>query len=251
MSGTERRLEGRVALVTGSARGLGRGMACALADRGAALAIHYRQSNREAARLVEELHAQGVEADLFKADLRRSEEAGRLQEEVLVRFGRLDILVNNVGPFIEKPWNELKPAEWEEMVEGNLNSVYYLCRAFWPVMVAQHWGRIINIGLANSDRIQAYRQVLPYAIAKTGVLILSKSLAVEGAPHHITVNVLAPGLMDNGTLNASGRRAAAARIPAGRPGTAEDLAGALLYLCSEEAAYVTGAHIPVSGGWGL
>ncbi|HNS74314.1 MAG TPA: SDR family oxidoreductase, partial [bacterium] len=83
------------------------------------------------------------------------------------------------------------------------------------------------------------------------VLILSKSLAVEGAPHHITVNVLAPGLMDNGTLNASGRRAAAARIPAGRPGTAEDLAGALLYLCSEEAAYVTGAHIPVSGGWGL
>ncbi len=251
MSCAESGLEGKVALVTGSARGLGRGMARVLAAHGAAMAIHYRQSAREAARLVEELRARGGEADLFQADLRQYEEAGRLQEEVMARFGRLDILVNNVGPFIEKTWDELTPAEWEEMVAGNLNSVYYLCRAFWPVLVAQQWGRIINIGLANSDRIQAYRQVLPYAIAKTGLLILSKSLAVEGAPYHITVNVLAPGLMDNGKLDAGGRRAAAARVPAGRPGTAEDLAGALLYLCSEEAAYVTGAHIPISGGWGL
>ncbi len=251
MSGAERGLEERVALVTGSARGLGRAIARALAARGAATAVHYRQSAGEAARLVEELRAQGGEADLFQADLCQYEEAGRLQEEVMARFGRLDILVNNVGPFIEKPWDELTPAEWEEMVAGNLNSVFYLCRAFWPVLVAQQWGRIINIGLANTDRIQAYRQVLPYAIAKTGLLILSKSLAVEGAPHHITVNVLAPGLMDNGTLDSDSRHAFAARIPAGRPGTAEDLAGALLYLCSEEAAYVTGAHIPVSGGWGL
>lgn len=251
MSCGENELNGRVALVTGSARGLGKSMARALAARGAALAIHYRHSATEADQLVEELRKKGGEAERFQADVRRWEEVSRLQEEITARFGRLDILVNNVGPFIEKQWDELTPAEWEEMVTGNLNSVYYLCRAFWPVLVAQKWGRIINIGLANSDRIQAYHRVLPYAIAKTGVLILTKSLAVEGARHHITVNVLAPGLMDNGTLDAVGRHNAAASVPAGRPGSADDLTGALLYLCSKAAAYVTGAHIPVSGGWGL
>ncbi len=244
-------LSGRVALVTGCARGLGEGMARALVSQGAGLAIHYRSSKANAARLAEQLRERGCIAEIFQADVTRWEEVSQLRDEVLQQFGRLDILVNNVGNFIEKPFAELSPADWTEMLESNLNSVFYMCRAFWPAMVHQHYGRIINIGLANSDRIQAYRQVLPYAIAKSGALILSKSLAVEGAPYNITVNVLAPGLMDSGMLAPAREAAAADRVPAGRPGTAADMAGALLYLCSDAAAYITGAHIPVSGGWGL
>jgi NAD(P)-dependent dehydrogenase (short-subunit alcohol dehydrogenase family) len=251
MSNAERTLAGRVALVTGSARGLGRGMAQALSSQGAAVAIHYRQSHEEATRLAKEMTGKGNDADIFQADLTLWEEVDRLHDELLQRFGRLDILVNNVGNFAEKPFNSLTPAEWDELVASNLNSTFYACRAFWPGMVQQRYGRIINIGMANCDRIHAYHQIIPYAIAKTGVLILSKSLAVEGAPHNITVNVLAPGLMDNSEPSQSMHKAVSERVPAGRLGTAKDLSGALLYLCSDEAAYVTGAQIPISGGWGL
>lgn len=244
-------LAGRTALVTGSARGLGAGMVRALADQGAAVAIHYRTSRQAAEALAAELQAQGKAAVTLQADVTRWEEVCQLRTALLERFGHLDILVNNVGDFVEKPWGSFTPAEWEAMIASNLSSVYHTCQAFWPGMVAQQWGRIINIGLANSDRIQAYRNILPYAIAKSGVLILSKSLAVEGAPYHITVNVLAPGLMDNGTLCQNAHQQAAQRVPAGRPGTSADLATALTFLCSESAGYITGAHIPVSGGWGL
>jgi 3-oxoacyl-[acyl-carrier protein] reductase len=247
----ETMLSGRVALVTGSAKGLGRGMALALAGHGAAVAIHYRHSGDDAAHLVEKLREAGCSAESFQADVTCWDQVCRLRDQILQRFGRLDILVNNVGDFMQKPWDAFSPAEWQEMLASNLNSVYYSCRAFWPALIAQKWGRIITIGLANSDRIQAYHTILPYAIAKTGVLILSKSLAVEGAPFNITVNVLAPGLMDNGSLDSDAQRQAAASVPTGRPGNSDDLAGALIYLCSDAAAYITGAHIPVSGGWGL
>jgi len=251
VSSTSPALAGRIALVTGSARGLGAGLARALAAQGAAVAIHYRKSREEAERLVAALRAEGHSAAAFQADVTRWAEVCRLRDALLERFGRLDILVNNVGEFIEKPWGSFTPEEWEEMLASNLTSVYYTCQAFWATLVAQKWGRIINIGLASSDHIHAYRDVLPYAIAKTGVLILSKSLAVEGAPHRITVNVLAPGLMDNGTLSETAQQAVAERVPGGRPGNSTDLASALTFLCSDNAAYITGAQIPVSGGWGL
>ena len=251
MSDCKQSLAGKIALVTGSARGLGSGMARALAAEGAAIAIHYRHSQAEAARLVEELHKTGIDADLFQADVTREKEVLCLRDALLRRFGRLDILVNNVGDFLQKPWHAFTGAEWEGLLASNLNSIYYVCRAFWPTLVAQHYGRIINIGLANSDRIQAYHQVVPYAIAKTGVTILSKSMAVEGAAHNITVNVIAPGLMDNGTLDETARSNLAIRVPAGRPGKSDDLNAALIFLCSDAAAYINGAHIPVSGGWRL
>ncbi|HOT95962.1 MAG TPA: SDR family oxidoreductase [bacterium] len=251
MTEIRKSLEGRIALVTGSARGLGAGMVRALATQGAAVAIHYRKSREAAERLAKELQDQGVTAATFQANVTRWAEVCDLRTAVLEHFGRLDILVNNVGTFFEKPWGSFTPAEWEEMLASNLTSVYYTCQAFWPGLVAQRWGRIINIGLANSDRIHAYRNILPYAIAKSGVLILSKSLALEGAPHQITVNVLAPGLMDNGTLDTTARQTATQQVPAGRPGTSTDLAAALTFLCSEAASYITGAQIPVSGGWGL
>lgn len=247
----ERALAGRVALVTGSARGLGAGMALSLAAAGARVAFHYRHSEAQAQELAEGVRRKGGEAQAFQADLRRWEEVAELRRRLLEQFGRLDILVNNVGDFIEKPLAETTPEEWEEMLASNLTTVFYTCRAFWADMVQQRYGRIINIGLAGSDRAQAYSRVVPYAIAKNGVLILTRSLAVEGAPSNITVNLLAPGLMDNGSLDAAGAAAASARVPAGRPGTAADLSAALLFLCSDAAAYITGSQIPVSGGWGL
>lgn len=247
----ERALAGKVALVTGSARGLGAGMARSLAAAGACVALHYRRSEAQARDVAEEIRSRGGEAHIFQADLRRWEEVAAMRHRLLEQLGRLDILVNNVGDFIEKPLAETTPEEWEEMLASNLTTVFYTCRAFWEEMVQRRCGRIINIGLAGSDRMGAYSRVVPYAIAKNGVLILTRSLAVEGAASNITVNLLAPGLMDNGSLDDAGAAAAAARVPAGRPGTAADLSAALLFLCSDAAAYITGSQIPVSGGWGL
>ncbi len=244
-------LKGRVALVTGSAHGLGRGMALALGRHGADVAVHYRTRKQEAEQLAAEIRGCGVQSGAFRADLCSWHETTQLIETVHQLYRRIDILVNNVGPFLQKSFAEMEPVEWSKMVDGNLNTTYHASRAVWPIMIKQNYGRIINIGLANADQVQAYRTIIPYAIAKTGVLILCKSLAMEGAAYGITVNVLAPGLMDNGDLSAEERARLAEKIPAGRAGTDRDLIAALLFLTSDEASYITGAQIPVSGGWGL
>ncbi len=250
MSRTDK-LHGRLAVVTGSARGLGRSMAITLAGEGARVAIHYKTRKEEAALTVAHLRNGGAEAMAFQADLCSWDETQNLISAVLKHFGRIDILVNNVGPFGEKSFLETTPLEWREMLDGNLLTTVHACRAVWPFMQEQKYGRIINLGLASADRIHAYQNIIPYGIAKTGVLILSKSLAVEGAPFGITVNVLAPGLMNNGDLSESESARLAKKIPGGRTGTAGDLGAALLFLAGEASAYVTGAQIPVSGGWGL
>lgn len=247
----EASLKGRVALVTGSAHGLGRGMALALGRHGAHVAVHYRTRKQEAEQLACEIRGYGVQSGALQADLRSWQETTRLVESVQQQYRRMDLLVNNVGPFVQKTFAEMDPAEWGEMLDGNLNTTYHACRAVWPIMKKQNYGRIINIGLANADQVRAYHAIIPYAIAKTGVLILSKSLAVEGAAYGITVNVLAPGLMDNGDLSPEERARLDEKIPGGRAGTARDLIAALLFLASDEASYITGAQIPVSGGWGL
>jgi NAD(P)-dependent dehydrogenase (short-subunit alcohol dehydrogenase family) len=240
----------RVALLTGGSSGLGREMALTLAGNGLRVAIAYRQDRLLASKTLNELLL-NEDAMIWRADVRRWPDVQRLVAAVMDRFGRIDVLVNNVGDFVAKPFERTSVEEWREMFDSNLHSAYYGCRAVGPIMKKQRYGRIINIGLANADRVHAYKKTLPYAIAKTGVLILTRSLAMEWAPHRITVNALLPGLMDNGSLSRTRRRSLTDEVPAGRPGDGRDLAGALLYLISDEASYVTGAEITVSGGWGL
>lgn len=241
----------RVALVTGGSRGLGRELALFLARGGIEVAVAYQNDRLSAEKTLAELRRQNVRALIRQTDMRRWRQVEKLVEEVKDHFGRIDILINNVGSFVAKPFEQIEVEEWSEMIDSNLNSAFYGCKAVGPIMKRQRFGRIINIGLANANRIHAFKKTLPYAIAKTGVLILTRSLASEWAPYHITVNAILPGLMDNGSVSRALRTRLGEQVPAGRPGRGEDVAGVMGFLISEEADYVTGAEIVVSGGWGL
>lgn len=239
------------ALITGSARGLGRDIALSLAGCGANVVIHYYKSRDRAEGLVHQIRNLGRQAFSFSADLTKFGQVNNLFQKVQQRYGSVDILINNVGNFLQKSLDQTSIQEWHDILESNLNSTFYCCKAALPLMRRQQYGRIINIALANADRIQAFKNITPYAIAKTGVLILTRSLAVEEAKNNITVNAVSPGLYDNGSLTKSEILAHSRHVPQGRVGRAHDLIGAIHYLLSDEAEYVTGANIIVSGGWGL
>ncbi|RMF93755.1 MAG: 3-oxoacyl-ACP reductase FabG [Nitrospinota bacterium] len=244
-------LQHRVALVTGSATGIGKYTALALAGRGATVVINYRSSRDAAETLVAEITAQGQQACALQGDVTDPVQVEQLIHTIDQRYGRLDILVNNVGEFLIKPLTELQVAEWQAMITSNLHSVFYLCRSALPLMRKQRWGRIINMGMAGADMLQASPNITPYMIAKTGVLILTRTLARLEAPYGITVNAISPGVIDNDHLEPAVREEMPQRIPAGRIGTPADITAALLFLVSDEAAYVTGTNLIVSGGWRL
>jgi NAD(P)-dependent dehydrogenase (short-subunit alcohol dehydrogenase family) len=244
-------LEGQVAMVTGSSRGLGRHLALALAGHGADVIINYHREHLAAEEVVDLAQKQGVRAMALQADVRDWSQMQRLAAAALKRMGRLDILVNNVGDFLQKSLLEMDVIEWQEMIASNLHSAFFGCRAVLPAMRHQGYGRIINIGLANANRIHAYATVAAYAIAKTGVQILTRSLAQETALYGITVNMVSPGLMESDLTSMEEKRQQINAVPMRRLGVASDLVGAVLYLLSEQAEYVTGADITVSGGWGL
>ncbi|KPJ53107.1 hypothetical protein AMJ39_05885 [candidate division TA06 bacterium DG_24] len=242
-------LAGHVGLVTGGARGIGSEIARELARRGADIAISYLASEERAAEVRESIRKMGRRSEYFQADVSHIDEVERLIGVVWSELGGLDILVNNVGPFLHKKVGDLALEEWHSTIDTNLHSTYYCCRAALPRMRERGWGRIINIAVAGSDRARAAVMTAPYAIAKLGVVVLSRTLARVEAPHGITVNVVSPGLMDNGSLSDEEREKISNGVPAGRPGLPSDVAGAVAYLASDSASYVTGANITVSGGW--
>lgn len=244
-------LQGRVALVTGSTRGLGRHLALALAGQGADVFIHGRRSSPAAEQAVAEARALGARSRLVTGDVRQWHQVRELMSTVAAEYGRLDILINNVGDFLFKPLLRLTVEEWRDMIDSNLHSAFYGCKAALPTMVQQGWGRIINVGVANADRIHAYAGAAAYAIAKSGVQILTRSLAVEVAAQGVTVNLVSPGLMESSALTDEVRTRQIHAVPMKRLGLATDLTSAVLYLLSDEAEYITGADITVSGGWGL
>jgi 3-oxoacyl-[acyl-carrier protein] reductase len=242
-------LSGHVALVTGGSRGMGAEIARELARRGADVALGYLASKDRAIGVRDSIRKMGRRSESFQADLTRSEEAEGLVEAAWEKFDGFDILVNNVGPFLHKHLSDLAVEEWRSVIEANLHTTYYCCRAALPRMRAAGWGRVVNIAVAGSERARPAVMTTPYAIAKLGVVVLSRSLARVEAPYGITVNVVSPGLMDTGTLSDEEREETARKVPAGRPGLPSDVAAAVGYLASDAASYVTGAEIVVSGGW--
>ena len=243
-------LPGKVTLITGSSRGLGRGLALALADRGVRILVNYLTQTEQARETVELIRGKGQQAVALQGDVREWRQVRELMKKAAAEWGQIDFLINNVGDFVFKKLNDVSVDDWNGMINSNLNSCFNCCKAVLPYMREQKYGRIINIGLANAG-VKAYENVVPYAIAKTGVYILTKSLAVSEAQHGITVNVVAPGLMDNDSLSEKQIQEISRSVPMGRAGTPDDLAGAVLYLLSDAAQYVTGTEIIVSGGWGL
>jgi 3-oxoacyl-[acyl-carrier protein] reductase len=241
----------RVALITGGSRGIGREIGLKLAARGWSVAIAYRRQAEVAAETRGAIEARGSEALAVQADVAQPEQCEALVAEVTAWSGRIDALVHAAGPYHRVSILHETPEGWREMLASNLDSFFYLSRLVAPGMIDRRWGRILAFGIANADRLQAQPRLTAYYLAKVGVLGLVRTLAKELAPHHVTVNAISPGFLNTGAMTPAERAARAAEIPAGHVGTPADAAHAALYLLSDEAAYVTGANLPVSGGWGL
>ena len=232
------------ALVTGSAKGIGRAFVLALAKEGYDVAVHYRSSQPEAEAVTADAASYGVKSVVLQADVTKPAEAQTLVREAHEKLGGLDVLINNVGNYHRVTLEEHRVEDWLEMFASNLHSTFYTSQAAVPFMRAAGGGRILNLGYAGAELLKARPSIVAYSAAKTGVVLYSKALAKTEAAHGITVNVLAPGIVENSVDVPD-------ELPMGRAGRFEDLVAAALYLLSPEAAYVTGAVLEVAGGWNL
>lgn len=243
-------LQEKVALVTGSAKRIGRAVANALAERGVHQAVHYRTSKTEADEAVELFRVLGVEAESFQADLSQVNEVEALASEVLKRFGRLDILVNNASVFFPSPLGEVTDLQWDALINTNLKGPFFLAQKVGLAMKAAVGGTIINIGDWAAER--PYAGYLPYCISKAGVVAMTKGLAKALAPE-VRVNCINPGpVMLPEDLSEAEKEEVMRKIPLQRTGSPADIANAVVFLC-EGTDFMTGAVITVDGGrtvWG-
>jgi len=244
------RLDGEVALVTGSSRGLGAAMATALAEAGADVVLHDRCCAGDTERAIREKTR--VRTKCIVADLSDRAESMRLVTEAVEAMGKVDILVNNAGIIRRAPATDHEDLDWDEVLEINLTAVFRLCRAAGARMVAQGHGKIINI--ASLLSFQGGVTVPSYAAAKGGVAQLTKALANEWASKGVNVNAIAPGYMRTDNTKALVEdpvrcRQIIERIPAGRWGEPTDLAGPVVFLASKASSYLNGHVLVVDGGW--
>jgi 3-oxoacyl-[acyl-carrier protein] reductase len=245
-------LRNRVALVTGGSRGIGRGIAMKLAGEGARIAFAYRMNKAAAQTALRQMQAMGADCVAVETDINEQGRAEQLVGTVCERFGRLDILVNNVGEFRWGTVADSSAGEWRNIFESNVMTVFLMCRAALPHMRKARWGRIINLGAVGAERAFGQAKISAYAGAKAAVVAISRSLALEEAKNGVTVNVVNPSSMDEKDLTLEeARKLRDARFPIGRPPTVEDVAAAVSFFASEEAEYVTGQVLNVSGGWML
>jgi NAD(P)-dependent dehydrogenase (short-subunit alcohol dehydrogenase family) len=241
-------LKGKVAIVTGSSRGIGRAIAEGLAGAGAAVVVNGRSPESVKPVVDTVPNSLGVVADVSKAA-----DVHELIQKTVDKFGRIDILINNAGisPYF-KPAETMKEADWDEIIAVNLKSVFLCCEAVARVMIPQKSGRIINISSIGGQ--VALPRLLAYCAAKGAVDQITRVLAVEWAPHHILVNSISPGWVESDLTkglkeNPTRREALTRQIPLGRLGKPDEIVGAAIYLCSDAASYVTGATLSIDGGW--
>ena len=241
----------KVALITGGAKGIGRGIALDLASPEWNIAICYRTSEADAQHTARTITERGGQALAIRCDVSDPVAAVNLVDQVEAAWGRIDVLINGAGPYHRRPLLEETIEGWQEMFDGNLHPIFFLARAVIPGMKARTSGRIITFSMANADRMLSQPDITAHYIAKAGVLILTRTLAKLLAPYGVTVNAVSPGFIDSGSAPAEELAGMAARIPAGYIGTIDDVVSAVRYLLSDEARYVNGANIQISGAWGL
>lgn len=241
----------RTVLVTGGARGIGRQVALDLASQGWAVAVCYRTSSQAAEDTRREIAARGVPALAVQADVSRPAVCETLVRQVLEWRGGLDALVHGAGPFRRVDLFQETPEGWRDMFAGNLDSLFFMARAAAPPMIEARWGRIVAFSIANADRLLAQPMVTAHYLSKVGVLGLVRTLAKMLAPHNVTVNAVSPGFIDSGSMPETELSQMARNIPAGHIGTPQEVSSVVRYLLSEEAGYVNGANVHVSGAWGI
>ena len=244
------RLEGKIALVTGSGRGLGRAMALALAEAGADLVVTAR-TKKEIEDTASHIRALGREAISVVCDVTRRSSVNHAVEKAQSRFGRIDILVNNAGLAIVKPFLEFEEKDWKATMDTNLKSMFLYCQAVGPIMMEQGGGKIINI--TSVLGVKGRAGLVPYATSKGGVIQFTRNLALEWAPHNIRVNAIGPGafytrpmkvVLDDPKLGPIRRE----KIPLKRHGQPEELGPLVVYLASDASDYMTGEVIYMDGG---
>lgn len=241
-------LKGKVAIVTGASRGIGREIALQFAQRGADVAINYRSRQSDADQVLKEIEASGVRAMAIQADLSKMPEARSLIQQVYEQWGRIDILVNNAGITKDKSMKKLTDDDWNDVLDTNLGSVYATCSEVLNIMMEQKFGRIINI-TSFVGQAGNFGQA-NYAASKGGIIAFTKTLAIEMAKHGITVNAIAPGFTETEMLAQvpeNVREKIIARVPMGRFGKPEEIARAVVFLAAE-GDYITGQQINVNGG---
>jgi acetoacetyl-CoA reductase len=244
----QKRLAGKVALVTGSSRGIGKAIAKALAVEGATLAVHYCKGREQADEVAAEFDRLGTRVAVFQADVAVPEQCHRLIAETQKQFGHVDILVNNAGVNRDRTLKKMSAAEWDEVIDTNLNSVFHCTKAALEQMSQRGWGRIINIA-SIIGQTGSFGQS-NYAAAKAGVIAFTKSIAQELAKLGITVNAICPGFVDTDMVAGmpqAARDAVRSRIPLGRFGDADEVARLVRFLCTE-GDWITGAQLNINGG---
>ena len=239
-------IDGSVALVTGSAKRVGRAIATALAQKGARLAVHYNRSRAEAAAFAKELKGKyRVQAETFGADLSRASEARRLAKDVLRRFGRADILVNSASVYVKTPFGAVSEKDWDEHLDVNLKSPFFLSQELGRAMKRAGRGKIVNI--ADWAGLRPYAEWTPYCISKAGLICLTYALAKALGPQ-VQVNAVLPGpVLLPPDVGPKEREAIRQATLVKRLGSPKDIASAVAFLI-EGSDFVTGAALPVDGG---
>jgi len=244
--------EQRVAVITGSTKGIGKAIARRLVQDGCDIVLNYRTDDGSAQAALRDFEGRPGKAVAVKADVSVPAEASRLIEAAVRSFGRLDILVNNVGPFLTRPLVQTSDEEWRSIMDSNLSSAFYCARAALPIMRKARTGSIINIGALNVEYSPVGVFEAPaYYIAKSGVIMLTRSLARSEGPFNVRVNAVNPGFIETEAYDHyrdEHKAAWAQMIPLGRLGSPEEVAEAVAFLASERARYVTGAVLHVHGG---
>lgn len=254
-----KKLSGRTAVVTGSSRTIGSAIALRLAEEGANVVVNARSSVEEAEAVVRNIHAMGAKALVVMCDVSTAHGVALLKREASETFGDVDILINNVGVSPRVPFLEITEDEWRTVMGVNIDSMFYACQAFAPAMMANNWGRIVNI--TGHAYLTVGKSGVHTKAGKAAAVGLTRGLAGELGPNNITVNHVAPGLIDTeprknkyyrddkpSDLRPWGSLDRLQQVPLGRMGTASEMAALVAFLCTEEAAYLTGQTYLVNGG---
>lgn len=241
-------IEKKVALVTGGGRGIGRGISLKLAEKGWVIAVNYRTDIASATHTLEKIRENGSDGELFKDDVTNYKNVRRLVDDVVEKYGRLDLMVCNVGDFTMDEIHDIEINDWHHMFDSNLHSAFYCTKAVLPVMRKAKGGQIIYIGVANAEMTSAKLGATAYSIAKTGVVILAKSVARQEGKYNIRANVINPGFIQTEMYTKEMIESMSNEPPLGKLGKPKDIGAAVSFLVSDDAQYISGAVINVAGG---